>query len=270
MRFIYFSHSADTSPVMGRPRDQLKFLISFFVFTALALLEPVVDRQGVRADPPEAAVEITGAQRVRRSTRNGADLFAEQVKVHRQRVVELALAVRRQFFDQYGMIEPELIKDYLAIHDLPKTTPAFAKRFGEFWGKNPESLEPGPASRLKETIQDLNQTEKELKVAFWKKRASTDPLIVQRLGMLELVADFVDRGIDPVAEIEFGRPMKLASESMREVELRHQAAWAEMRYESIVTPRGRPRVSKSARLHHWEDSCLKTGLRLAAEAAGGM
>jgi hypothetical protein len=133
--------------------------------------------------------------------------------MHREAVLVLALAARKQFPKEFGGLGDELTTAYLSLHDKVKTaglgdlqsrgyTDALTliQRLIEFHGVNLRGLSRVNQAKLKRVIKSINELEDAEKEKFFLDRALPNRQI-QTLLRLEHIADVTDVGISRRAEM---------------------------------------------------------------------
>ena len=135
--------------------------------------------------------------------------FLNHISKHRMRVVALGLEYYRRNTKCNELLSPSLVKEFLRLHDLAKLDNDISVRLYSLFGKN-------QSPHMKDTVVELNRRDLEIRMTFFKEKNLVDAqgrLSAEATLLIEIerVADLTDRGMDPGAAQEFGRPMQKAS-----------------------------------------------------------
>lgn len=153
--------------------------------------------------------------------------YRAHLESHIQRVKVLALAAQASYPQAFSHVRRQDLDAFLDLHDAAKlkTSTFFqlVKSFGH----------PLPAGS--ELVNFLNQEDWRIRYTYFEKHGlvyADGQLSIEAQEMLglERLADLTDRGMDPVANREFGRLMLPASEFMSSVENQMMARDLEKRY----------------------------------------
>ena len=165
--------------------------------------------------------------------------FKRYIELHRQRVVNLGMALARS---QFPHLENVNLEFFLRLHDRSKTmsAPVTLKSYGynnplpplerlfHFYGK---SLKTETQNHdLKTLISDINSIDEKIALRFFENQKIFDPKMRESFFIIEKVADLVDRSLDPQASEEFGHHMILASEYVRDPYMANLSVWLEQNY----------------------------------------
>lgn len=175
---------------------------------------------------------------------NSIEDFYHHTQLHRKRVKKLGLELLKMYPDVFKGISERDVILALAEHDRAKISGlALADDKEQFYKK----LYSGYQRRIdRPTIDKLNNIDKKYmerahEVIGWQETDSMKTKHKKKLRkkkallkLLENVADFVDRGMSPVSEEEFGRKMQKASEFMKGNQERKIAAALEQRYKKVI------------------------------------
>lgn len=175
---------------------------------------------------------------------NSIEDFYHHTQLHRKRVKKLGLELLKMYPEVFDGLTEQQVNLALAEHDRAKISGlAMADDKEQFYKKlysgyqrsidrptidKLNAIDEKYMQRAYEVIglQETENMSTEYKKELQRKR--------KLLKLLENVADFVDRGMSPVSEEEFGRKMQLASEFMKDPKERELAAALEKRYKHIV------------------------------------
>lgn len=153
--------------------------------------------------------------------------FRAHLESHIQRVKVLALAAQASYPQAFSQVRRQDLDSFLDLHDAAKletgTFFQLVKSFGQ------------PLPMGSDLVNFLNQEDWRIRYKYFEKHGfiyadgqlSTE---AQEMLRLERLADLTDRGLDPVASREFGRPMLPASEFMTSPENQMMARDLERRY----------------------------------------
>ena len=168
---------------------------------------------------------------------NSVEDFKMHCNLHQARVVALGLALRARY---YPNVDVRHLENFLRLHDAAKTTmdsdiyslcgfqsPPLEALYA-FYGT---TLPRGSKSELGEVTSRVNRIDEAISAIFFKAFGTNE---AKELREIENLADLVDRGMDPVAAEEFGRPMRLASSYCKNENLKTYAEWLEQNYTKIV------------------------------------
>jgi hypothetical protein len=179
----------------------------------------------------------------------GMPAFAKEIKtledfnkyneLHVQRVEKLGVYLFQRFGSDFPDLNIKLVREFLAQHDYPKLNETdIQKELFQLYGMRLTSR--ALQERRLELVRRLHQAEHEYAYAFFAHAGllhedGTLKFAALQLQRLEMIADAVDRYRNPLAEEEFARPMRPASE-MPSLNSREQwlASKLEERY-SIIT-----------------------------------
>lgn len=154
--------------------------------------------------------------------------FQLHIQLHRRRVVLLGSYLAKQEFPE---ISAELAENFLLLHDTSKTLKQTITSLYAFYGKN--NLDADQLADLKKTITFLNSIDTAYADSFFD-TYQLSSLEREQLLLIEKIADLVDRSMDPVAEEEFGRKMKLASEFIQDANQNTLAKLLESKYKDLI------------------------------------
>jgi hypothetical protein len=140
-------------------------------------------------------------------TQISADEFVQKMNEHRSRVAASGMLLRDSFPDIFKDVPPELVAEYLALHDRPKIeslaelrqrgyegSKSLAARLARFYNTNINQLRPDIANILRADIADLNRLEDLEKRDFFS-RKNISPEQIHLLQWLEEIADYTDVGL---------------------------------------------------------------------------
>lgn len=161
--------------------------------------------------------------------------FDRHLALHRKRVLVLGLALRERF---YPHIDVKELKTYLKYHDIAKTDLVngnLKTSIDELYKYYGTRLPTDQESKLQHLVDSINLIDRKIALMFLENFRSSEQNreIFKRI---ERVSDLVDRGLDPVASEEFGKPLLKASELlayMDEIEL-DQVKWLEKNYQELT------------------------------------
>ena len=145
--------------------------------------------------------------------------FEFHIDLHRKRVLELGLALRERFYPDLPYKETKV---FLKLHDRAKKK--YARELYVYFNQ----------SGVFALIDTINDKDAQYQIDFFLNRLDIFTDHFSKIKRIELIADQVDRGLDPIAAIEFGRPMELASERIIIPPLQDQALWLEANYERLT------------------------------------
>lgn len=181
---------------------------------------------------------------------NDLSEFKHHCILHRTRVALLGRQLRTNFYPE---VDIRLLENYLQLHDAAKVTnqPKVYRTYG-FQSPPIESLFNhygkisirGKDQQIGRVLRMIDILDEEIRSVFFTTFGTTH---ARELREIEMLADLVDRGMDPVAREEFGRPMLKASEILKNSPLLKKALWLEDIYPQMVS-QFRYRISP-------EDSC---------------
>jgi len=146
----------------------------------------------------------------------------------------LGLALRDRF---YPTVNYKDLKLYLKYHDVAKTdyihgnlhtSVADLYNYYGIWLEDEEHKQ-----ELKRLVDQINHIDKKIAVMFLD-AFRVAPENIGLFKKIERIADIVDRGMDPVASEEFGRPLKKASEFSVDEESKAMILWLERHYYRIT------------------------------------
>lgn len=169
--------------------------------------------------------------------------FQHHINLHRKRVVKLGLALAKA---QYPDLNQHFLNEFLKLHDYSKTITSHvdlaqfqyshyelpAQRLFDFYGKNPEGQPE--TEKLTEAINATNAIDKKVCDNYFERLPQLSGDIQKNFYTIERLADLVDRSLDPIAAEEFGHPMLLASEYLREPYMVPLSLWLESHYLQIT------------------------------------
>ncbi len=160
----------------------------------------------------------------------GAFSFREHVEKHRQRVAAIALFLYSHEDSFRSQISQELLINFLKLHDRSKEQRDIAAYLSQHFGEKLLSTD--------EVVIELNFYDDALRWEFLQSRGlmfgARFTEAAKRLLRIEMIADLVDRGQDPTAQLEFGRPLLSASRFLRFDEDKKLAQLAEQFYSTII------------------------------------
>lgn len=136
--------------------------------------------------------------------------------LHVQRVQKLGVYLYNKFPGEFPDLNVSLVEGFLAQHDYPKLNePELQRDLFRLYGRPIDSAEM--IKLRNEVVARVNEAEHEYAYAYF---AATDLLnengsltsAAQQLLRIEMIADLVDRYLNPLAAEEFAREMRPASE----------------------------------------------------------
>jgi hypothetical protein len=168
--------------------------------------------------------------------------FKHHIQLHRQRVVKLGMTLAAEYYTELDLIA---VERFLKLHDRSKilNSPAQLRIFGyhhperpmqrlfEFFGQQERSALQ--SQQLQQVVNDINDLDLAISKRFFA-ASFFNASEMDRFYQIEKVADLVDRSLDPVAAEEFGHPMILASEYIRDPNLAKLSLWLESRYFKVT------------------------------------
>lgn len=169
--------------------------------------------------------------------------FEHHVAHHRQRVLQLGKFLADSYFPQ---VSGELLSSFLSLHDFSKTMipSEVLERVGWLSSSQPfENLynyfgkATGPLEtevEFKSLLQSLNEIDNLIAHDFFSQKINLESSEISLICKIERVADLVDRYMDPLATIEFGRPMQPASLYLDDLELVGFAKFLELHYFEVI------------------------------------
>lgn len=137
--------------------------------------------------------------------------YEEILKKHIRHVAIIGLSVAKKFYPE---VNKNNLTKYLIKHENVKFK--YSNELAELYGTN--------GAKLKQIEAVIAQEEKELKII-----GKTNPIFQD----IEMIADFVDRGLNPDTQKEFKRAMVRASDILTGKN-REIALWAEKNYDKII------------------------------------
>ncbi len=180
----------------------------------------------------------------RRKYVNSVVDFHHHTKMHKKRVVELAVELFKQYPKQFNGLNEAMIRRVLKDHDNAKIDAKYTYKNGkpfyemlyQSYGKKPpidviEQLNKIDSSIMEDALKKEGLT-------FIKGEAKEERIrkmrMRQKLSKLEKLADFVDRAMNPVSSEEFGRKMCLESSVAKTEIAKKMALFLENNYKTIT------------------------------------
>ncbi|EPZ49517.1 hypothetical protein M902_0773 [Bacteriovorax sp. BAL6_X] len=141
---------------------------------------------------------------------NDAFDFYQHMQAHKKRVVEMGMRLLNDYPDEFKDVDPQILRSVLSVHDNAKIKTSSRYNGRPFY----EVLyEEGYGKKLDRKIVDALNAQDEEFVEKVFDRYNLDKSSREQILRIEKIADFVDRGMSPVAPEEFGRKTTLASQS---------------------------------------------------------
>lgn len=177
--------------------------------------------------------------------------FEQHVILHKERIVALGLLLREEFPEVLGHIPPQVLAQFLQLHDNSKLlrSPRLLQMFDydeapilerlyKFYGQNKDDLTYQEQQELTDTVKQANRIDRLVANMYFQ---SQDFLIESRnpeadaqlLLRIERLLDVVDRGLDPTASEEFQRPMQRGSDFLTNEQDRQMARFLEQKYTEL-------------------------------------
>ncbi|WP_412470243.1 MULTISPECIES: hypothetical protein [unclassified Halobacteriovorax] len=218
----------------------------------------------------KSSMQVISEKLAPRKYVNDALDFYQHMQAHKKRVVEMGMRLLKEFPDEFKGLDENILKSVLSVHDNAKvrTTsryngrPFYEVLYNEGYGK-----------KLDRKIVDAlnNQDEKFVKEVF--DQFNLNDSTREKILRIEKIADFVDRGMSPVATEEFGRKTTLASQSdffLKDKMDRNLAKYLEDNYQDINKDLHYKKLSvlEKAKLKSRLDVKLKYGELVNEKKAG--
>ena len=157
---------------------------------------------------------------------NNFEDFYNQTKAHCKRVKSLGLRVYEL---TESKLDKKLVEAFLDLHDQGKfeDDAESLHRLYNYYGH--DFFDEESKAEKDQAISDLSYKEQAIAGEFFKNNNVSDEDALELLS-IEKIADFVDRGLSPVASEEFGREMKPASQMLTKAKEREIALALELEY----------------------------------------
>lgn len=171
--------------------------------------------------------------------------FYRHTSLHRKRVKALGMELLRQNPEVFSGVRPEQLRIALDAHDMGKISPNAKYVDGRPFYK--VLFQEGYGKQInRDVVNQLNNHDQRyMQEAFKKAGLAKSPDhtsahrarvqdIRHKIARIEKIADLVDRGMSPVAQEEFGRPMQRAGVFLDNPQDRQLARSLETNYQNII------------------------------------
>lgn len=133
--------------------------------------------------------------------------FTKEMQAHRKRLVNYAKILKNSYPQMFRQVSEQQIDLYFNLHDKPKVESlaelakfgyqnslTIGERLARFHGDNLQKLSPQESQELRETINALNEIERQEKADFFRRNRWSKSEI-STLSFLERVVDITDVGL---------------------------------------------------------------------------
>jgi hypothetical protein len=149
------------------------------------------------------------------------DDFQLHTEAHVQRVRVLGLYLFHRHPEVLRGVDANLLSEFLSLHDQAKFEPGVLKEMYKYFGRDVDDANPMLRRQMTQLFGRVNQRDEEIRNAFFRKHGmlnedGTLTPTAHKFRRVEVIADIVDRGENPVSTQEFHKKMRKASHMLLE------------------------------------------------------
>ncbi len=165
--------------------------------------------------------------------------FATHIQLHVLRVQQLGLELKRLYPSEFRDVDSKTISDFLQLHDKAKLEPQTLKELFSFFGRPLESMSTEEKVTFNALKNKLNNHDSKIGIDFLKRKGLISSfgkitVVGRKLLLIQKITDVVDRGLDPISAIEFGKTLATGSGFIHSPKAKMMAQALETRYTAVV------------------------------------